>query len=129
MEDRQFSRWSMGADRERAIADNIPPVPPCSRGAKILGACGPYRLSWFERPGQGPKLKRRRRPMHHPRPRSSHEFAAAAKKLRQWLFEVALPRWRRLGADPVLDGYHEGNAVNLSLISKIRPVSPVRSQD
>ena len=67
--------------------------------------------------------------MRHPNTAFSSTISAAAKELRAWLLEVALPRWRRLGADPVLDGYHEGNAANLSLISKIRPVSPVRSQD
>ncbi len=43
--------------------------------------------------------------MHHPR--SSHELVAAAKKLRQWLFEAALPLWWRVGADRALGGYHE----------------------
>jgi mannose-6-phosphate isomerase len=34
-------------------------------------------------------------------------FVAAAKKLRQWLFEAALPLWWRVGADHALGGYHE----------------------
>jgi mannose-6-phosphate isomerase len=45
--------------------------------------------------------------MHHPRLRSSHELVAAAKKLRQWLFQAALPLWWRVGADHTLGGYHE----------------------
>ena len=44
--------------------------------------------------------------MHHPRP-SSRELVVAAKKLRQWLFETALPLWWRIGADHTLGGYHE----------------------
>ena len=37
----------------------------------------------------------------------SPEFAAAAEKLRRWLFEAALPLWWRVGADHALGGYHE----------------------
>ena len=48
-----------------------------------------------------------RRPMHHSRARSRMSFVAAAKKLRQWLFEAALPLWWRVGADHALGGYHE----------------------
>lgn len=35
------------------------------------------------------------------------EFTADAEKLRQWLFEAALPLWWKVGADHVLGGYHE----------------------
>ena len=45
--------------------------------------------------------------MHQPRLSSSHEFAAAAENLRQWLFQAALPLWWRVGADRALGGYHE----------------------
>ena len=45
--------------------------------------------------------------MHHPRSRSSRELVAAAKKLRHWLFEAALPLWWRVGADHARGGYHE----------------------
>ena len=45
--------------------------------------------------------------MHHSRTRSRMSFVAAAKKLRQWLFEAALPLWWRVGADHALGGYHE----------------------
>jgi mannose-6-phosphate isomerase len=45
--------------------------------------------------------------MHHPRASTSHELVAAAKKLRQWLLEAALPLWWRVGADRALGGYHE----------------------
>ena len=34
-------------------------------------------------------------------------FVAAAKKLREWLLEAALPLWWRVGADHALGGYHE----------------------
>ena len=44
---------------------------------------------------------------HHPRPASSYGLITAAKKLRQWLFEAALPLWWRVGADHALGGYHE----------------------
>jgi mannose-6-phosphate isomerase len=45
--------------------------------------------------------------MHQPRSTSSGGFAAEAKKLRQWLFEAALPLWWRVGADYARGGYHE----------------------
>jgi mannose-6-phosphate isomerase len=45
--------------------------------------------------------------MHQPRSTSSGGFAAEAKKLRQWLFEAALPLWWRAGADYAGGGYHE----------------------
>jgi len=45
--------------------------------------------------------------MHHPRPDTSPDFTAAAEKLRQWLFDAALPLWWRVGADHALGGYHE----------------------
>jgi len=37
----------------------------------------------------------------------SNGFVTAAKRLRHWLFEAALPLWWRLGADHALGGYHE----------------------
>ena len=45
--------------------------------------------------------------MHEPCSTSSGGFAAEAKKLRQWLFEAALPLWWRVGADYARGGYHE----------------------
>ncbi len=45
--------------------------------------------------------------MHVPQKSSSGGFITAAEKLRQWLFQAALPLWWRVGADHVLGGYHE----------------------
>ena len=45
--------------------------------------------------------------MHVPQKATSGGFITAAEKLRQWLFEAALPLWWRVGADRSLGGYHE----------------------
>lgn len=79
---------------------------------------GWYGLHWAR------SSQRRRRPMHHPGPAPSHEFAAAAAKLRRWLFEAALPLWWGVGADHALGGYHEridfaGNPVMLPRRSRV----------
>ncbi len=45
--------------------------------------------------------------MHETRGVTSGELAAAAARLRDWLFQAALPLWWRVGADHALGGYYE----------------------